>query len=72
MNSLGAFELVLILAFVTVWIWSIVWAAQDAGRRGKSRLLVGLLVALLSWPLGLIVWLIFRPAQAAPKPGLRG
>lgn len=34
--------------------------ASDARRRGKSPLLVILLI-LISFPLGLIVWLLFRP-----------
>ena len=34
--------------------------ARDARNRGKSPVLVTLLV-LLSFPLGLIVWLLFRP-----------
>jgi Na+/H+-dicarboxylate symporter len=35
--------------------------ARDARRRGKPPVLV-VLLCLLSFPLGLIVWLIFRPA----------
>jgi len=34
--------------------------ASDARNRGKSPLLVVLLV-LISFPLGLIIWLLFRP-----------
>jgi hypothetical protein len=34
--------------------------AKDARRRGKSPLLVCALI-LLSFPLGLAIWLIFRP-----------
>ncbi len=34
--------------------------AADARRRGKSPLLVALFV-LLSFPLGLIIWLLLRP-----------
>ena len=45
-----------ILAFALV-LWA---TARDARRRGKSPLLVILLV-LISFPLGLIVWLLFRP-----------
>ena len=47
-----------------LWIYSVVWAAGDAGRRGKSGLLVGLLVFLVHpWPLGLVLWLLFRPDE---------
>ena len=44
-----------------VYIASIVWAFGDAKSRGKSGCLVAILVAVLSWPIGLIVWLVFRP-----------
>jgi len=51
------------LALLIVWIFSIVWVYGDAEKRGKSGCLVAILVALLSWPLGLIVWLVFRPNE---------
>ena len=41
--------------------YRVVWAYQDAERRGKSGCLVAILVAFLSWPIGLVAWLIFRP-----------
>ncbi|MEQ8849379.1 hypothetical protein [Botrimarina sp.] len=31
--------------------------------RGESGLLVALLVAILSWPLCLIAWLVVRPSR---------
>jgi drug/metabolite transporter (DMT)-like permease len=49
-----------------------VW--RDARRRGKPPALV-VLLCLLSFPLGLIVWLIFRPEPlppAQPQFGLEG
>jgi hypothetical protein len=46
-----------------LWAWSILWAYGDAERRGKSGCLVALLVLLLSWPVGLIAWLVFRPEE---------
>lgn len=46
---------------VVVYGWSIRWAYSDAEERGQSGCLVALMVALLSWPIGLIVWTIFRP-----------
>jgi hypothetical protein len=66
MNSLSEIPLwVWPLAAVTIglWIWSIVWAYGDARRRGKPAILVALLVALVSWPLGLLIWVIFRPER---------
>jgi hypothetical protein len=37
--------------------------------RGKSGCLVALLVFLVSWPAGLIIWLIFRPDEKSVGPG---
>jgi hypothetical protein len=52
---------VLVIGSIGLFIWSVLWAYADAERRGKSGCLVALLVAFLSWPLGLIAWIIFRP-----------
>lgn len=57
----GIFGLILGLVVLVVYIWSIVWSYKDAERRGKPGWLVALLVALISWPISLLVWLIFRP-----------
>ena len=46
---------------VALYVASIVWAYRDAERRGKSGPLVALLVALIAWPLGVVVWLLVRP-----------
>ena len=48
------------LLFLVLYIASIVWVYRDAERHGKSGILVALLVALISWPMGLIVWLLVR------------
>ena len=40
--------------------WTLRVCAADARRRGKSPLLVAILI-FLSFPLGLIVWLLLRP-----------
>jgi hypothetical protein len=60
----GIVGLLLALVLLALYIWSIVWAYNDAERRGKSGVLVALLVALLSWPLGLLLWVLFRPNHA--------
>ena len=44
-----------------VYVVSILWAAADAQTRGKSGLVVALLVALAWWPIGLLIWLLIRP-----------
>jgi hypothetical protein len=41
------------------------WAARDAVSRGKSGGYVYLL-ALLTWPLGLFIWIIVRPSLRRP------
>lgn len=51
-----------LIVFV-IYIGSVVWAFSDARGRGKSGCLVALLVLLLVWPVGLIVWLLIRPAS---------
>jgi hypothetical protein len=60
-NPLGIVFGLLMLLFVGIWIWSIIWAYGDAESRGKSGCLVVLLILLLSWPIGLLAWIIFRP-----------
>jgi hypothetical protein len=57
----GLFWLLVALAGLILYIWSIIWSYRDAERRGKPGWLVALLVALLSWPLSLIIWVLFRP-----------
>lgn len=52
--------LLLCLIFFGIYIASLVWVYRDANRRGKSGILVALLVALISWPIGLLVWLLIR------------
>jgi cyanate permease len=64
-NALGfiaiAFFGLISLACFALFIWSIVWSYNDAESRGKSGCAVALLVALVSWPLGLLIWYVARP-----------
>ena len=53
--------IVFALAISAVFIASVVWAYADAEKRGKSGCLVAILVAFVSWPVGLIIWLVARP-----------
>lgn len=56
--------LVIGLPILCLWIYSIIWAVGDANRRNKPGWLVGLLVFLVHpWPLGLVLWLLFRPDE---------
>lgn len=54
---IGSF--ILLLLFV-LFVFAIRACATDARRRGKSPLLVTLMV-LFFFPLGLLAWLLFRP-----------
>ena len=69
----GERELLMIAAAVLLlaaFIASIAWVYRDAERCGKPGILVALLVGLLFWPVGLLVWLILRQdylAQALPS-----
>ena len=47
-------------SFLLLIVFTVKICIDDARRRGKSPLLVSLLV-LLSFPLGVIIWLLFRP-----------
>jgi hypothetical protein len=55
------FMLCLMLPLFIVFIWSVFWSYKDANERGKSGWLVALMVFLVSWPAGLLIWLVFRP-----------
>jgi hypothetical protein len=61
---------VLVLCILAVVIATIRLCAKDAIRRGKSPWLVTLLV-IVFFPVGLLVWLVFRPkiVQAARSQG---
>lgn len=54
------------LPMMILLIWSIIWAYNDANKRGKSGCLVALMVFLITWPGGLIAWLVFRPDEEEP------
>jgi len=63
MDNFGLFFAFAIpLAFLTLLV---LWTATDAIKRGKSPLLVCLLV-VLSFPFGLLLWLVFRPETETP------
>ena len=49
------------IALSVLYVVSIIWSYRDAEKRGKSGCLVAILVAFLSWPLGLVIWLVARP-----------
>ena len=55
----------MLIGFVVmiIYIGSVVWSYFDGEARGKSGCLVALLVALLSWPISLLVWIVLRPEK---------
>ncbi len=60
--ALGLLIVLLLYVLVTlpVWVATLVWVYRDAERCRKSGILVALLVGLVMWPVGLLVWLILR------------
>lgn len=59
----GLFALAFGLVSIALYVYSLVWVYRDAEARDTNPLLVTLLVGLVSWPLGLIVWLLVRPDE---------
>jgi hypothetical protein len=59
----GVLTVFLVVFLPVLYFWSIVWAAIDAVKRDRPGCLIGLLV-MLTWPLGLFIWLIARPPRA--------
>ena len=60
----SAFDYVLLLCIFAALVASVARCAADAKRRGKSPWLVSLMVIGL-FPVGLLMWLIFRPKHPA-------
>lgn len=58
MHSLGFNEVVILAAVLGLALLG--WVVPDAQRRGKPPVLVFLLIVAF-FPLGLLVWLLFRP-----------
>jgi len=60
-DALAVFLGISIAAFaLAILAMTVIWVARDARRRGKSPALV-VLLCVLSFPLGLVAWLVFRP-----------
>jgi len=71
-SILFLFVLLLALAWLGVWIASIVWVYRDATRRNQPGWIVVLLAALLFWPISLLVWLLLRDRMGKPVPVAAG
>ncbi|MHC2992279.1 hypothetical protein OB13_12000 [Pontibacter sp. HJ8] len=61
LSGFGLIGIILCILLLVFYVWSIVWAYKDAQRRGKPGWLVALVVLLMVWPVGLVVWLLLRP-----------
>lgn len=63
--SLETFLPILLIAGVALLIANAVWGFRDGRRRGRSGTLVAMLV-LWTFPLGVLLWLLFRPDIVEP------
>lgn len=59
----GALEILTAVLVFVVYAGSLAWLFADAENRGKSGCLVVLVAMFLFWPIGLVVWLVFRPER---------
>lgn len=58
----AALGIAVLLSVIAAWVGGIVWAYRDARSRGAAAWAVVVLVgAPPIWPLGLLLWYIFRP-----------
>ncbi|MGB2905492.1 MAG: hypothetical protein WBB73_00215 [Candidatus Aminicenantaceae bacterium] len=57
----GIFLLFLGLILLGLMVISLVWAYNDAEKRGRQGCLVVILLFLFSWPFSLLLWIVFRP-----------
>jgi hypothetical protein len=65
MSGISITDYVLAVCVLAALVASVVMCAADAKRRGKSPLLVSLMV-ILFFPVGLLAWLVFRPKNIQP------
>ena len=54
------FAILIVCLLLSLLLIAMKMLAADARRRGKPAVLV-VLLALVSFPLGLLLWLVFRP-----------
>ncbi len=59
------FAILIVSLLLILLLISMRMLAADARRRGKPAILV-VLLALVSFPLGLLLWLVFRPEPQEP------
>jgi hypothetical protein len=74
-SGIGAVPLLLLAVLGVIvfgaWAGSVAWVWRDAERRGQPGFIVAVLVALLCWPVSLLVWLLVRPQPVGVAPSAR-
>lgn len=65
--GLGLIGIIIGLVLLVFYVWSVGWAYKDAQKRGKKAWLIALLVMLMLWPVGLLLWFAFRPLPLPDK-----
>jgi uncharacterized membrane protein YwaF len=60
----------IVMSVMVLLAASLLWVYHDAEKRGKSGVLVAVLVLLIEWPVSLLLWLAFRPSgdRVTPAP----
>jgi hypothetical protein len=66
-HAANSVQIIMALVLPGVVLWSVFRSYRDAEERGKPGCLVALLVFFLSWPLGLLASLVFRPPLPAGR-----
>ncbi len=58
------------LVCIGLFVWSLIWICQDAGRRGKNGFGAFIFAIAACYPLSLLWWLWLRPPRlrAVPPP----
>ena len=57
----SSFWSIVLLACAVLLTANVIWAYRDANARGRSGVLVALLVLLAPWPIGVVAWILLRP-----------
>jgi hypothetical protein len=67
MISLKTFLPYYMIAGMLLLFANVVWAFKDARQRGRSGVLIAMLV-LWTFPLGVVLWLYLRPELLSERP----
>jgi hypothetical protein len=55
-------------ALLTIIVASLVWVGRDAKRRGRSSMRI-VVLCLITWPLGFLIWRGLRPPPPIRREG---